>query len=116
MTKRFFEVMYNLTQKRYWTKGGTLRNISVGGGSRNNTTSSNKKISSSTTLSSVSSSKPDQITNPKPEPFGIPAIPAFDQNCCRAIGMTNGQFSSLLESSGPQLTTTSSTKENAYDL
>ncbi|OIT26378.1 PREDICTED: dof zinc finger protein DOF3.1-like [Nicotiana attenuata] len=112
-TKFCYYNNYNLSQprhfckscRRYWTKGGTLRNIPVGGGSRKNTkrsSSSSKKISSSTTSSSVLSSKSDQIANPKPEPFVLPVIPAFDQNSSGVIDMSNGQFSSLLESNEPQ--------------
>nr|XP_016456281.1 PREDICTED: dof zinc finger protein DOF3.1-like [Nicotiana tabacum] len=96
-TKLCYYNNYNISQprhfckscRRYWAKGGTPRNIPVGGGSRKNTkrsSSSNKKISSSTTSSSVSSS--------------VPAL-----NRSRVIGMTNGQFSSLLESNGPQFGT-----------
>ncbi|CAN4086911.1 unnamed protein product [Withania somnifera] len=109
-TKFCYYNNYNLSQprhyckscRRYWTKGGTLRNIPVGGGSRKNTkrssSSSSKKTSSITQslatpplTSSISSSSP---TNPKLEPVGIPAIPSFD--------VTTGPFSSLLASTEPQ--------------
>ncbi|MCE2056257.1 hypothetical protein HAX54_044356 [Datura stramonium] len=112
-TKFCYYNNYNLSQprhyckscRRYWTKGGTLRNIPVGGGSRKNTkrsSSSSKKIPS-TTSSSVSSATPPLTSsvssssspaNPKPEPFGVPAIPSFD--------VTTGPFSSLLASTEPQ--------------
>lgn len=99
-TKFCYYNNYNLSQprhyckscRRYWTKGGTLRNIPVGGGSRKNTkksSSSTKKIPSSPTTPPLTSS-----ANPKPEPFGIPAIPSFD--------VTTGPFSSLLASTQPQ--------------
>ncbi|KAL3499037.1 hypothetical protein ACH5RR_041769 [Cinchona calisaya] len=49
------------TCRRYWTEGGSLRNIPVGGGSRKN-----KRSSSSSTSSSVPSSKklPDLVIPP----------------------------------------------------
>ncbi|KAI7753421.1 hypothetical protein M8C21_022808 [Ambrosia artemisiifolia] len=48
--------------RRYWTEGGTLRNIPVGGGSRKNKRSSSSSSSSSTTSSSSYSSKlPDLV-------------------------------------------------------
>ncbi|KAH0687674.1 hypothetical protein KY290_019275 [Solanum tuberosum] len=107
-TKFCYYNNYNLSQprhyckscRRYWTKGGTLRNIPVGGGSRKSTkrSSSSSKKSSSTTTSSPATpplTSPSSSTNPKPEPFCIPAIPSFDV-------MTTGPFSSLLASTEPQ--------------
>lgn len=56
------------TCRRYWTEGGSLRNVPVGGGSRKNRRSS---ISSSSASSSSSSKKlPD-----------LAAIPSFPQTC-----------------------------------
>ncbi|KAL3824834.1 hypothetical protein ACJIZ3_020863 [Penstemon smallii] len=49
------------TCRRYWTKGGTLRNIPVGGGCRKN--NNKKQLSSSTTNSSSSSSKKNNNNN-----------------------------------------------------
>ncbi|KAH6774035.1 hypothetical protein C2S51_012439 [Perilla frutescens var. frutescens] len=46
------------TCRRYWTEGGSLRNIPVGGGSRKN------KRSSSTSSSSSSKKLPDLLQNP----------------------------------------------------
>lgn len=107
-TKFCYYNNYNLSQprhyckscRRYWTKGGTLRNIPVGGGSRKSTkrSSSSSKKSSSTTPLTSSATTPltssSSSTNPKPEPFSIPAIPSFD--------VTAGSFSSLLASTEPQ--------------
>ncbi|PHU24539.1 Dof zinc finger protein DOF3.1 [Capsicum chinense] len=107
-TKFCYYNNYNLSQprhyckscRRYWTKGGTLRNIPVGGGSRKNTkrpssASTSKKITSTTTTTPLTSSVSASLSaNPKPEPFGIPAIPSFD--------VTTGPFSSLLASNEPQ--------------
>ncbi|KAD3641415.1 hypothetical protein E3N88_30639 [Mikania micrantha] len=56
------------TCRRYWTDGGTLRNVPVGGGSRKNKRSSSS--SSSTSISSHSSSMskklPDLVVPPAP--------------------------------------------------
>ncbi|CAN4089068.1 unnamed protein product [Withania somnifera] len=109
-TKFCYYNNYNLSQprhyckscRRYWTKGGTLRNIPVGGGSRKNTKRSSSSSSSSSKKSN-SSMNPSPATppltssastNPKPEPFVLPAIPSFD--------VTTGPFSSLLASTEPQ--------------
>ncbi|XP_058068089.1 dof zinc finger protein DOF3.1-like [Magnolia sinica] len=99
-TKFCYYNNYNLSQprhfckncRRYWTKGGALRNIPVGGGSRKNTKRSNSKRSSS----SSSSSTPQ----PKPEPpSGIfSPLGTVDQDH-RMLDMT-GSFSSLLASNG----------------
>ncbi|KAK9102214.1 hypothetical protein Sjap_019468 [Stephania japonica] len=81
-TKFCYYNNYNLSQprhfckncRRYWTKGGALRNIPVGGGSRKNTKrASNPKRSSSAATptsnsSSISSSSP---VFPKTEETGV---------------------------------------------
>ncbi|PSS07364.1 Dof zinc finger protein like [Actinidia chinensis var. chinensis] len=86
-TKFCYYNNYNLSQprhyckncRRYWTKGGALRNIPVGGGSRKNT---------------KRSSNPKRPT-PKPDPSGAYGSPsAFDQD--RRILDSGGSFSSLL--------------------
>ncbi|XWS16243.1 hypothetical protein CRYUN_Cryun34aG0068400 [Craigia yunnanensis] len=67
-TKFCYYNNYNLSQprhfckncRRYWTKGGALRNIPVGGGTRKNT----KRSSSS----SSSSTNPKRQPNPAPDP------------------------------------------------
>ncbi|XP_009758019.1 dof zinc finger protein DOF3.1-like [Nicotiana sylvestris] len=104
-TKFCYYNNYNLSQprhfckncKRYWTKGGTLRNIPVGGASRKNTkrssSSSNSKRSSTTSYLSSSSA-----AQPKSEPFPIPNVAVFDQN-----SSIHGPFSSLLTSNGPEI-------------
>ncbi|GMH09303.1 hypothetical protein Nepgr_011144 [Nepenthes gracilis] len=64
-TKFCYYNNYSLTQpryfcktcRRYWTEGGLLRNIPVGGGSRKNKRSSSSSSSSSSTITSGSSSK-----------------------------------------------------------
>ncbi|XP_057460011.1 dof zinc finger protein DOF3.1-like [Actinidia eriantha] len=86
-TKFCYYNNYNLSQprhyckncRRYWTKGGALRNIPVGGGSRKNT---------------KRSSNPKRPT-PKPDPSGAYGSPSgFDQD--RRILDSGGSFSSLL--------------------
>ncbi|KAL3517307.1 hypothetical protein ACH5RR_024209 [Cinchona calisaya] len=65
-TKFCYYNNYSLTQpryfcktcRRYWTEGGTLRNVPVGGGSRKN------KRSSSTSSINTPHKLPDQIINP----------------------------------------------------
>ncbi|XP_047313177.1 dof zinc finger protein DOF3.1-like [Impatiens glandulifera] len=61
-TKFCYYNNYNLTQprhfckncRRYWTKGGALRNIPVGGGTRNKNAKRNSRLSSSSSSSSSS--------------------------------------------------------------
>ncbi|XP_016438043.1 dof zinc finger protein DOF5.8-like [Nicotiana tabacum] len=100
-TKFCYYNNYNLSQprhfckkcKRYWTKGGTLRNIPVGGASRKNT-----KRSSTSSSSKRSSTTSSSAAHPKSEPFPIPNVAAFDQN-----SSIHGPFSSLLTSNGPEI-------------
>uniref|UniRef100_A0A1J3JH50 Dof zinc finger protein n=1 Tax=Noccaea caerulescens TaxID=107243 RepID=A0A1J3JH50_NOCCA len=83
-TKFCYYNNYNLSQprhfckncRRYWTKGGSLRNIPVGGGSRKNSKRSGSSSSSSSSPSSslknktlaVSDQKPDHLSSdPKSE-------------------------------------------------
>ncbi|XXG55710.1 hypothetical protein AAC387_Pa03g3315 [Persea americana] len=62
-TKFCYYNNYNLSQprhfckscRRYWTQGGTLRNIPVGGGSRKNSSTKRSRLSSDTTPATVSS-------------------------------------------------------------
>ncbi|KAF8388853.1 hypothetical protein HHK36_025533 [Tetracentron sinense] len=104
-TKFCYYNNYNLSQprhfckncRRYWTKGGALRNIPVGGGSRKNAKRlSNSKRSSSSSSSSSSA----QNAVPKPEPTGIysPPLTTIDQD--RRMLDISGSFSSLLASNG----------------
>ncbi|XP_027126799.1 uncharacterized protein [Coffea arabica] len=129
-TKFCYYNNYNLSQprhfckncRRYWTKGGALRNIPVGGGSRKNTkrSSSTTKRSSSATsaapstspssAAAVSSSSPPPSTTPqtlpKTEPYGLAPQalqPGFDQDRRMILDVGgNGSFSSLLSSNGGQ--------------
>ncbi|KAL5975581.1 hypothetical protein ACLOJK_019906 [Asimina triloba] len=115
-TKFCYYNNYNLSQprhfckncRRYWTKGGALRNIPVGGGSRKNKRSSttSKRSASSTSLaasSSSSSSSSISLQQPKSEPSAAAAVfsppAAFDEADHRMLD-TAGSFSSLLASGG----------------
>lgn len=120
-TKFCYYNNYNLSQprhfckncRRYWTKGGALRNIPVGGGSRKNTkrSSNPKRPSSSSSTSSVSSPPVSSTSNAaaqKSEPSGI-YVTAADQDrrmldisgSFSSLLASNGQFGSLLESLNP---------------
>ncbi|KAK4375392.1 hypothetical protein RND71_006069 [Anisodus tanguticus] len=102
-TKFCYYNNYNLSQprhfckncKRYWTKGGILRNIPVGGTSRKNTKRSYPSSNSNSKRSSTSEAQP------KTELLATPTIPAFDQNS--PILDVNGPFGSLLMSNGPEM-------------
>lgn len=100
-TKFCYYNNYNLSQprhfckncKRYWTKGGILRNIPVGGSSRKNTKRSSPSPSncgkrSLTTSSSTSTSSATPVS-------------AFDHN--GPILDANGPFGSLLAPHGPEI-------------
>jgi hypothetical protein len=115
-TKFCYYNNYNLSQprhfckncRRYWTKGGVLRNIPIGGGTRKNTKqeSNPKRSSSSSTASNLA------VQNPPLEPdptrmYG--AATAADQECWMldvtksfsSLLASNGQFGSFLEGLNP---------------
>ncbi|CAN4100111.1 unnamed protein product [Withania somnifera] len=112
-TKFCYYNNYNLSQprhfckncKRYWTKGGILRNIPVGGSSRKNTKRSFSSSSNCSKLSlpTASSTPTSSAQNSKTEFFAKIATPvsAFDQN--GPILDANGPFSSLLASNEPEM-------------
>ncbi|CAN6997920.1 unnamed protein product [Brassica rapa subsp. trilocularis] len=74
-TKFCYYNNYNLSQprhyckncRRYWTKGGSLRNIPVGGGSRKNTKRSSSSSPSSSNLKDKTVAVPDQKPNSEEE-------------------------------------------------
>ncbi|KAK1313309.1 Dof zinc finger protein DOF3.1 [Acorus calamus] len=109
-TKFCYYNNYNLSQprhfckscRRYWTKGGALRNIPVGGGSRKN---SKKSAAAST---AANPSKKGHHSPPKVEPLqinmggfngGPPPPPPPGDTDRRMLDIT-GSFSSLLASNG----------------
>ncbi|KAM0967898.1 hypothetical protein ACFX2I_016275 [Malus domestica] len=115
-TKFCYYNNYNLAQprhfckscRRYWTHGGTLRNVPVGGGSRKNTKRSRPSCSSSSgspssssltqEVSSVAPAKPNSFpVEPKPE-TATDHEKLMDLNES-AVG--NGGFTSLLSAQGP---------------
>ncbi|KAL3511706.1 hypothetical protein ACH5RR_024423 [Cinchona calisaya] len=125
-TKFCYYNNYNLSQprhfckncRRYWTKGGALRNIPIGGGSRKNTkrpssSSKTKRPSSTSTtppptspssaVAAASASSPS-IPLPKTESYGVAVAvqPGFDQGRRMMIDVGSGSFSSLLSSNGGQ--------------
>ncbi|GMH16007.1 hypothetical protein Nepgr_017848 [Nepenthes gracilis] len=109
-TKFCFYNNYSLTQprhfckscRRYWTKGGTLRNIPVGGRSRKNAKrSSNSKVPASNSSSSEHNSS---TQNPNQKAESIPTmgsdLTAVDNHQDRRMLDISGSFSSLLTTNG----------------
>ncbi|XP_031475734.1 dof zinc finger protein DOF3.1-like [Nymphaea colorata] len=115
-TKFCYYNNYNLSQprhfckscRRYWTKGGALRNVPVGGGSRKNSKKSSasklkNSVNTGTSTAAAAASSPCSSSSSsflKAEqdiPAGIYA-PATDYDH-RLLDIT-GTFSSLLASSG----------------
>ncbi|RWW31374.1 hypothetical protein GW17_00003990 [Ensete ventricosum] len=106
-TKFCYYNNYNLFQprhfckscRRYWTKGGALRNVPIGGGTRKRSKAA--ASSSSSASSSKSSSPPKPGRSPsghaQPEPISV-LLPPFDAD--RRLLDTSGSFISLLASSG----------------
>nr|QPM65714.1 Dof transcription factor [Betula platyphylla]QYF06657.1 Dof [Betula platyphylla] len=106
-TKFCYYNNYNLSQprhfckncRRYWTKGGSLRNIPVGGGTRKNTKrASNPKRSSSSSSSSTASNSVVQNPPPEHDPTRMYGSAAVEQE--RRMLDVTGSFSSLLASNG----------------
>ncbi|XP_027341852.1 dof zinc finger protein DOF3.1-like [Abrus precatorius] len=109
-TKFCYYNNYNLSQprhfckncRRYWTKGGALRNIPVGGGSRKNTKRSSTNAKRSASSSSSPSPSPSVSTAAQggsasePDPTRVYTNPV-DQERRVLVG---GGFSSLLTSNG----------------
>ncbi|KVH97955.1 dof zinc finger protein DOF1.7-like [Cynara cardunculus var. scolymus] len=105
-TKFCYYNNYNLSQprhfckncRRYWTKGGTLRNIPIGGGTRKNTKRSlNSNKRGGAHSSSSSSTSPavlaPPVAQPKPEVSGMYGRYGDDR-----MDGGGGSFSSLLGS------------------
>nr|XP_009388579.1 PREDICTED: dof zinc finger protein DOF1.7-like [Musa acuminata subsp. malaccensis] len=108
-TKFCYYNNYNLSQprhfckscRRYWTKGGALRNVPIGGGTRKSSKRSKTSSSSSSASSSKSSSPPKPGLSPsghaQPEPISV-MLPPLDAD--HRLLDTSGSFISLLASSG----------------
>ncbi|KAM7255560.1 hypothetical protein ACFE04_008458 [Oxalis oulophora] len=139
-TKFCYYNNYNLSQprhfckncKRYWTKGGALRNIPVGGGTRKNskkpTTSTTtttaikktpnpdpgptRKVHEATTLSTTTDNNNVSSSNIKPVTMTLGNLGGADNDPTRIYGLgqdrkmldddVGGSFSSLLASSHGQ--------------
>ncbi|XP_021732783.1 dof zinc finger protein DOF3.1-like [Chenopodium quinoa] len=105
-TKFCYYNNYNLSQprhfckscKRYWTKGGSLRNIPVGGGSRKNTKRVSSKRSSS--ISSASAAQTQSTSSGlRPEPKPVSTFTPEVETGLRlpaTAGGAAGSFTSLL--------------------
>ncbi|KAI3716345.1 hypothetical protein L6452_23617 [Arctium lappa] len=108
-TKFCYYNNYNLSQprhfckncRRYWTKGGTLRNIPVGGGTRKITKRSsnpNKRTASSVMAPPPVPPPIPSDQRPKPEPSSV--VYGFGTHQMEGDhGVSGGSFSSLLGSS-----------------
>ncbi|CAL9067028.1 unnamed protein product [Musa banksii] len=88
--------------RRYWTKGGMLRNIPVGGGTRKNSKRSGSSSSSSSAAYSCKRPNPSRPPShladlPKTEPVSV-LYPPLDPD--RHLLDMTGSFSSLLASDG----------------
>ncbi|KAH7657554.1 Zinc finger Dof-type protein [Dioscorea alata] len=106
-TKFCYYNNYNLSQprhfckacRRYWTKGGALRNVPVGGGSRKNSKRSSPNSSSSTlpAVKRPSSTSPCNSSSvPDSELLSV-FPPPLDSEHHSVLGVS-GSFSSLLNS------------------
>ncbi|KAG2728860.1 hypothetical protein I3843_01G218500 [Carya illinoinensis] len=117
-TKFCYYNNYNLSQprhfckncRRYWTKGGALRNIPVGGGTRKNAKRGPKPKRSSSSSSSSSTASNSVVENPGPEHDPNRLYGSMVDQDRRMLDITgsfgsllasNGQFSSLLEGLNP---------------
>ncbi|OMO87676.1 Zinc finger, Dof-type [Corchorus capsularis] len=118
-TKFCYYNNYNLAQpryfckscRRYWTQGGTLRNVPVGGGTRK---ASKRSRSSSVSSPSVATSSSSSVTNEAesmplptnpvsamPAPGVKPEMGMADVNLNEAVDLpVNGSFTSFLSSHG----------------
>ncbi|KAF2309901.1 hypothetical protein GH714_005553 [Hevea brasiliensis] len=118
-TKFCYYNNYNLSQprhfckscRRYWTHGGTLRNVPVGGGTRKNSKRSRSSSSSNSTSSSTSTST-STLSTVIHEPESLPVLANLDSalsllkvECSDNLNLNenlpvseNGNFISLLNS------------------
>ncbi|XP_004233942.1 dof zinc finger protein DOF3.4-like [Solanum lycopersicum] len=104
-TKFCYYNNYNLSQprhfckscRRYWTQGGTLRDIPIGGGSRKNAKRS--RIYTNTPFSSTIASVSSHAV-PGNSPFMLP-LPAANQLLFGTDVKPINNFTSLLSSHGP---------------
>ncbi|KAL0409226.1 UNVERIFIED_CONTAM: Dof zinc finger protein DOF2.5 [Sesamum radiatum] len=90
------------TCRRYWTEGGSLRNIPVGGGSRKNKRSSSTTINNNTSSISLSSSSsnsskklPDLV--PQQNPNKIQAVVETSQDLNLGFSAHHHDFKAITE-------------------
>ncbi|KAL6967353.1 hypothetical protein U1Q18_033163 [Sarracenia purpurea var. burkii] len=112
-TKFCYYNNYSLTQpryfckscRRYWTKGGTLRNVPVGGGCRKNKRSSlSSSSSSSSSLSASSKRSQDQSLTPNPSPLSSLSAFSYDSSdLSLAFARLHNQSTGQLGFDGPDL-------------
>ncbi|KAM0941716.1 putative transcription factor C2C2-Dof family [Dioscorea sansibarensis] len=105
-TKFCYYNNYNLSQprhfckscRRYWTRGGVLRNVPVGGGSRKPSSSSSSSPSSSKKPSSSSKkSSPSPSPSPSLSPIAPPKPdPTADPQASPEVVMGHGTIPSIL--------------------
>lgn len=112
-TKFCYYNNYNLSQprhfckncRRYWTKGGALRNIPVGGGTRKNSkravAATVKRQPSTSSSSSSTLTNPNPITAPDHNPIGIYGGGLDIPGSFSSLLASNGQFGNLLEGVDP---------------
>ncbi|KAH6773434.1 DOF zinc finger protein 1 [Perilla frutescens var. hirtella] len=112
-TKFCYYNNYNLSQprhfckncRRYWTKGGALRNIPVGGGSRKNSKRSSSASASAATKRPAASAPASNVKNESKSSNGemSETLPLKGENFVGQFGNlleAGGSFSSLLGSNG----------------
>lgn len=103
-TKFCYYNNYNLSQprhfckscRRYWTQGGTLRNIPVGGGTRKNSKRSRTATSSSSSTLETTPANPISVS-----PVLKAETETPQRNGLSLNGDVSGGFTSLLNSQGP---------------
>ncbi|KAG2666490.1 hypothetical protein I3843_15G061400 [Carya illinoinensis] len=111
-TKFCYYNNYNLSQprhfckscRRYWTQGGTLRNVPVGGGTRKSITKRSRSTTSTSSSSSSSSSTVTSEAVPANPISGLPEMVSHDVSLNDNVAVGGGyvgSFNFLLNSQGP---------------
>ncbi|XP_059454156.1 dof zinc finger protein DOF3.4-like [Corylus avellana] len=110
-TKFCYYNNYNLSQprhfckscRRYWTQGGTLRNVPFGGGTRKNTTTKRTRATTNSSSSSSSSSS-STVSNEAVPSNPIPVLPPGDMVShdvgLNENGAMGGGFNFMVSSQG----------------
>lgn len=106
-TKFCYYNNYNLSQprhfckscRRYWTKGGTLRNVPVGGSSRKSSKRAGGAANKRPSHAASSVGPSGRGVDPKPEPGGVEGLGSMGLELLPA----GSSFTSLLEAADGQL-------------